>query len=93
MSTVPPPPPIARTWLCDVCKVAKFTSFDEACRHEEICFVESDKKGLNTNPILGNKTKGNIIDDCDKKENRRDKIDVGNSITPPVRDSSIGKGK
>lgn len=26
-----------RRWMCDVCKSATFTSFDEACRHEEEC--------------------------------------------------------
>lgn len=26
-----------KQWTCDVCKVAKFTDYDEACRHEETC--------------------------------------------------------
>ena len=26
-----------KQWTCDVCKVAKFTNYDEACRHEETC--------------------------------------------------------
>lgn len=26
-----------KQWTCDVCKVAKFADYDEACRHEESC--------------------------------------------------------
>ena len=26
-----------KQWTCDVCKVAKFVDYDEACRHEESC--------------------------------------------------------
>ena len=26
-----------KQWTCDVCKVAKFADYDEACRHEETC--------------------------------------------------------
>ena len=26
-----------KQWTCDVCKVAKFADYDEACRHEEAC--------------------------------------------------------
>ena len=30
-------PPRKKQWVCDFCKVASFYTFDEACRHEEIC--------------------------------------------------------
>ena len=32
-----PSPPIARTWLCDICQVTKCSSFDGASRHEKVC--------------------------------------------------------
>ena len=30
-------PKKVKQWTCDVCKVAKFADYDEACRHEETC--------------------------------------------------------
>jgi hypothetical protein len=38
---MPPPmiPPPASQWICDVCNVASFASFQEACVHEEACRV------------------------------------------------------
>ena len=33
---------VVESWLCDVCKTARFDTFDEACRHEEICLKEKE---------------------------------------------------
>ncbi len=35
---------VKERWVCDICRVAAFEDFDEACRHEEICRERQKEK-------------------------------------------------
>ena len=41
----------SESWACDYCKLATFTSFEEASKHEKICY-------MNKNVLSGNISKG-----------------------------------
>ena len=47
---------VVEVYVCDVCRVAQFDSYDEACRHEEECDGGAPGAGAGSNVADANKT-------------------------------------
>jgi len=87
----PVPPPVT-VWLCDVCRQAKFTNFDNAVAHEESC---TGAKNQNSSLPSSAPPLSILIPDVEstkhkpkKKKSNQEK----NSTTPPSSSTSSSPG-
>ena len=56
---------IVQVYVCDVCRVAQFDSYDEACRHEEQCDGGAPGAGAGSNVADVNNAFADADDDAD----------------------------